>query len=486
LSNVTAGTYVFTALAIDSGGSIAVSDPVVVRVDNPPAVAVTSPTADATFAPGADIQVTASASDSDEVVRKVDFFANGILVGTQVIAPYRITWTNVAPGRYSLTARATDIVGLVTTSTPVSIDVGSAPAIVITSPANGARFVAPATITVTALAGDGDGTVTRVEFFDGGALVGTATTSSGNSSYSASLKDLPAGQYTLTARAVDDQEFATVSTPVTVVVNTATAQMYYIHTDHLSTPRVIADQAGNEMWRWDNTEPFGDSAPNEDPNNTRNIFDSRLRFAGTYADSETNTLYNWYRNLDPTRDQYLQPEPLGLAGDINLYRYARNDPLDYYDPDGQVSILIPGRSTSVGISGAIPVLGPIAVGGGTGMTIRQCCSTRGQVENEWLWTVRFGVGVGTSVVPSASGRGVIPLIQVGGLPQCSPPVVDAFLNSMDASVGPISGRLGGNKILNVGLSPGGTGASIILNLFERTVVIGQKETGECCTPKAPP
>ena len=483
LSSVPVGTYVFTALAIDSGGSVAVSDPVIVRVDSPPSVALTAPADNSTFAPGADIQVTASARDSDEVVRKVEFFAGDMLIGTQVLYPYQITWSGVPSGRYRLSARATDLAGLVTNSAPVMITVGSAPTVTITSPAPGA-VVKGGTITVTAQASDSDGTIAKVEFFDGGSLVGTAIASSAGSTYSATLSNLLVGSHTLTVRATDDQGLSSTSNPVAISVTAAMAQMYFIHTDHLNTPRVIEDQHQNVVWRWDNTEPFGDSVPNGDPNSIGNVFDMPLRLTGTYADRETNTLYNWHRNLDPARDQYMEPEPLGLAGDNNLYRYARNDPLGFNDPDGRVPVSVPGRSASVGISAAIPVRGPIAIGGGTGITIRQCCSARGKVVNEWLWTARFGVGVGTSMTPSASGRGVIPLIQVGGLPHCSPPVSDRFLDSVDVTVGVISGRFGfGSKILNVGLSPGSTGASVIVNLFERTVVIDQKETGECCTPK---
>jgi RHS repeat-associated protein len=340
LTNLTAGTYVFTALAIDSGGSIAVSDPVVVRVDNAPTVAVTSPAINAVFAPGADIAVTASASDSDEVVRKVEFFANGLLIGTQVLTPYQITWTNVPPGRYTLTARATDLVGLATTSTPVPIDVGSAPAIAITSPANGAAFAAPATITVTALAGDSDGTITRVEFFDGDALVGTATTSSGNSSYSATLNSLAAGQHIFTARAVDDQGLATVSRSVTVTVNTATAQMYYINTDHLNTPRMIADQVGTTVWRWGQQEPFGNSVPNGDPTNTGNNFEFNPRFPGQYFDRETGLFYNLARDYDSSIDRYAESDPIGLRGGINIYVYAHSNSLLYIDQDGRAPVLV--------------------------------------------------------------------------------------------------------------------------------------------------
>jgi len=42
--------------------------------------------------------------------------------------------------------------------------------------------------------------------------------------------------------------------------------MYSIYPDHLNTPRLISDQSGNTVWRNDNTEPFGDSVPNDDPN----------------------------------------------------------------------------------------------------------------------------------------------------------------------------------------------------------------------------
>ena len=52
--------------------------------------------------------------------------------------------------------------------------VNGAPAVNITAPANNAVFTTPATITVTATAADTDGTVAKVDFFDGAIPVGTA------------------------------------------------------------------------------------------------------------------------------------------------------------------------------------------------------------------------------------------------------------------------------------------------------------------------
>ena len=60
----------------------------------------------------------------------------------------------------------------------------------LTSPANGAAFTAPATIGFGATAGDADGTMTRVEFYANGSLVGTDTT---GPSYTFNWASVPAG-----------------------------------------------------------------------------------------------------------------------------------------------------------------------------------------------------------------------------------------------------------------------------------------------------
>ncbi|GAA3422757.1 hypothetical protein GCM10018952_77050 [Streptosporangium vulgare] len=103
-------------------------------VNQPPTVSVTGPAAGATFAAPATVPITANAADSDGTVSKVDFFNGTTLLGTDTTAPYAYNWTGVAAGSYSLTARATDDKGAVTTSSPVGITVtaDSAPAVVVT------------------------------------------------------------------------------------------------------------------------------------------------------------------------------------------------------------------------------------------------------------------------------------------------------------------------------------------------------------------
>ncbi|HEX8772447.1 MAG TPA: Ig-like domain-containing protein [Pyrinomonadaceae bacterium] len=92
-------------------------------VNGAPSVSITSPATGARFAPPATVQITATASDPDGSVAKVEFFANGNLIGTVFGAPYQVTLTNAPSGAYSITARATDDAGNTMTSSGVNIGV---------------------------------------------------------------------------------------------------------------------------------------------------------------------------------------------------------------------------------------------------------------------------------------------------------------------------------------------------------------------------
>src|SRR5439155_7525465 len=91
--------------------------------------------------------------------------------------PYVATWSSVGAGSYTLTAKATDNHGSVATSSPVNVaETANSPTTVsLTSPSMGASYFAPATIMLSAAAADSDGTVARVDFYQGTTLIGTAT-----------------------------------------------------------------------------------------------------------------------------------------------------------------------------------------------------------------------------------------------------------------------------------------------------------------------
>jgi hypothetical protein len=94
--------------------------------NTPPTVALTSPANGTTFAAPATVSIAANATDSDGTVQRVDFYQGTTLLFSDTTAPYSYSWTNVAVGTYSITARAFDNLGAATTSTAVSITVNQA------------------------------------------------------------------------------------------------------------------------------------------------------------------------------------------------------------------------------------------------------------------------------------------------------------------------------------------------------------------------
>ncbi len=63
-----------------------------------------------------------------------------------------------------------------------------------------------------------------------------------------------------------------------------------------------------------------------------------LRFVGQVEDTETGFYYNYHRYYNPKIGRYTQPDPIGLAGGINPYVYADNNPIMNVDPSGQNAI----------------------------------------------------------------------------------------------------------------------------------------------------
>jgi RHS repeat-associated protein len=111
-------------------------------------------------------------------------------------------------------------------------------------------------------------------------------------------------------------------------------EIYYIHSDHLNTPRRITRPADNTiLWRWD-SEPYGSTPANEDPDGDTVVFAYHLRFPGQYFDAETGLHYNYFRDYDAVTGRYIQSDPIGLAGGINTYGYGYDNPLRYIDPRG--------------------------------------------------------------------------------------------------------------------------------------------------------
>ncbi|MGD2062226.1 MAG: S8 family serine peptidase [Nitrospirota bacterium] len=187
-----------------------------------PAAAITSPAGGATVAGW--VAVAVSATDNVGVGR-VELYADGSLVGTDLTAPYQFSWdsTQAGDGAATLTARAFDDAGNRGDAPPVTLTVDNAPdvadttppAVSIASPSDGATV--SGNVTLSAHATDDVGVALLTIYVDG------QTTCAGNGasvSCGWNTRKL-SGSHTISARAEDGAgNAATTSISVTVASST--------------------------------------------------------------------------------------------------------------------------------------------------------------------------------------------------------------------------------------------------------------------------
>jgi RHS repeat-associated protein len=127
---VTNGAHVLTALAVGSDGSNFLSAPVTNFVKSLPTVRITSPANGQAFTnPPVNITVTASAAVGQigTSIASVTYYQGTNVVGSSSSGPnYIITWNPAASGIYALSARVSDNLGAVGTSSNVVITVEAA------------------------------------------------------------------------------------------------------------------------------------------------------------------------------------------------------------------------------------------------------------------------------------------------------------------------------------------------------------------------
>jgi len=123
-SNPPAGKFTLFARAANQVGDSTLSAPVQITVtDTVPVVTITSPTNGQSFALHGNITILANASDADDAIQKVSFYANDHLLGVATNAPYSLVWSNAPAGLYLLRASAVDQSGDHGNSKPVIINV---------------------------------------------------------------------------------------------------------------------------------------------------------------------------------------------------------------------------------------------------------------------------------------------------------------------------------------------------------------------------
>ncbi|UCV03882.1 RHS domain-containing protein [Dechloromonas denitrificans] len=138
--------------------------------------------------------------------------------------------------------------------------------------------------------------------------------------------------------------------PVAVIEHGPSASVLLLETDHLGTPRAARNAAGSIVWQWE-SDAFGATPANEDPDGDGTATTINLRFPGQYYDRESGLHYNWHRYYDPRVGRYISADPIGLAGGLNTYSYVGGNPLSFVDPLGLAGAL---PSAPAGHPGYVP------------------------------------------------------------------------------------------------------------------------------------
>ncbi len=219
-SNVASGTYSLTAKATDNKGAVTTSSTVTVKVNQPPAVTISAPPDNTILLTPATATISATASDSGGSVSKVEFYRDGVLLGTDTTSPYSYVWSNIPVGTYVITAKATDNLGATTVSAARTLRVNAnlAPTVTLSSPANGASFIAGVPVVISATATDPDGAISKVDFFRDNPTYGNSLIGSDSTSPYSITVPLSLGDNALTAVATDNKGATTTSAPIAITV----------------------------------------------------------------------------------------------------------------------------------------------------------------------------------------------------------------------------------------------------------------------------
>ncbi|HRE82027.1 MAG TPA: Ig-like domain-containing protein [Opitutaceae bacterium] len=219
------GAYFFTVTASNGTSGVVTSLPV--RYFATGAV-ITSPQSPTLVPVGSSVVVKGEATTAQGFVRQMEFFVDGVSLGVDNTAPYSVIYTPPSTtGTRTLTAVATDNDGrTLATDIPVMIysvnPIGSLPVVSLASPLNSTALRIPdyvansnAFIPIDVVASDSDGTITKVETYVDGVLLGTDQ----QFPYTFEWRPQAIGTFKIVSLAFDDKNNVVASAPSQVIIS---------------------------------------------------------------------------------------------------------------------------------------------------------------------------------------------------------------------------------------------------------------------------
>ena len=210
-------------------------------------------------------------------------------------------------------------------------------------------------------------------------------------------------------------EYVDATMPVSM---TKGGNTYYLTCDQVGSLKIVADASGNVIKRID-YDSFGNII-----NDTNPSFTAPFGFAGGLYDPDTGLVRFGFRDYDADTGRWTAKDPIFFGGgEIDIYTYVQNNPVNEIDPLGLWSIK-----------------GSFYWGYGGSFTL-------GKKDGKWF--IRAGAGVGAG--------GGIKFYPTGGFPvksKCEAGFIGAS-GSIGAALGPLSGEIKGEAGLGITKGPDG-------------------------------
>jgi RHS repeat-associated protein len=171
---------------------------------------------------------------------------------------------------------------------------------------------------------------------------------------------------------------------------------YFYTSDHLGSVCEITDTSGNIQGRY-GYGMFGEKSE------TNGTVGSDIQYAGYYYHAPSGLNITLNRAYNAKLGRWLNRDPIGEAGGVNLYSYVHNNPVLYIDPSGTDEL---GALIGAEIGGAIGG----AVGGTGGAILGTAEPGAGNVAGAiggGLTGQQLGAGAGAAIGSTVDATGII-------------------------------------------------------------------------------